>query len=613
MKEVNRVDSEGLTLPQLLQRWAQQVPYRTALREKDLGIWKGVTWLQYWHNVRDLARGLHEIGFRAGDRLAIASEDSPEWLYADLAAQALGGICVGIYPTNPWPEVQYILNHSEATVVVCGDQEQVDKILDAKASPVGLPSIRHVYCVDMKGLRHYDEAQVGSLQRLMELGRACPDIDKWFERAVSHTRPDDVAVIVYTSGTTGAPKGAMLSHRNFICSTQGIVNEFGFTDKNHSVLCYLPLCHVAERSFSQVSHLICGSVINFAESVDAVQSNLREIAPLIFFGVPRIWEKMQQTVQIRVSESSALPRRLYVAAMRVCGAIVDAEESGQSATALQRAVMFAARWVVFKPILRHFGLDRVNAAFAGGASVPPDVVRFFRILGLTIYQAYGLTETAAVAFIQRPRYTKRGHTGLPVEGVEYKIADDGEMLIRGASVFKGYFKDQAATDATLADGWLHSGDIVERDVGGEIAIVDRKKEIIITSGGKNIAPSEIENALKESFFIREAIIIGDGRHFVSALLQIDMHTVGKWAQENGLTFTTFKSLSRLPQVRNLIQAEVDRANGRFARVERVREFVLLDKELDHDDGELTATMKVRRRAIEKKFAAEIRQIYEEAA
>jgi long-chain acyl-CoA synthetase len=601
------------TLPQLLQHWARQAPDRTALREKDLGVWKCVTWRQYWHKVRDLARGLHEIGFRAGDRLAIASEDTPEWLYADLAAQALGGVCVGIYPTNPWPEVQYILNHSEATVVVCGDQEQVDKILDAKASAAGLPSVRHIYCVDMKGLRHYDDKQVGSLESLMELGRACADADAWFDRLVSGTKPDDVAVIVYTSGTTGAPKGAMLSHRNFVSATQGIIKEFGFTATNHSIVCYLPLCHVAERSFSQVTHLICGSVINFAESVDAVQSNLREIAPLVFFGVPRIWEKMQQTIQIRVSESSGFPRTLYAAALRTCGDIVDAGERGEAPGALQRAVMLAARWAIFKPILRHFGLDRVKAAFAGGASVPPDVVRFFRILGLTIYQAYGLTETAAVAFIQRPGYTKRGHTGLPIEGVEYAIADDGELLMRGPSVFKGYFKDQAATDATLADGWLHSGDIVETDPGGEIAIVDRKKEIIITSGGKNIAPSEIENALKESFYIREAIIIGDGRHFVSALIQIDMHTVGKWAQEQGLTFTTFKSLSRLQPVRALIHGEVDRANSRFARVERVREFVLLDKELDHDDGELTATMKVRRKAIEKKFAMEIRQIYEEAA
>lgn len=613
MIDVTKDSAACSTLPQLLRRWVQQAPGRTALREKDLGIWKCITWREYWSNVRDLARGLHEIGFRAGDRLAIASEDTPEWLYADLAVQSLGGICVGIYPTNPWLEVQYILNHSEATVVICGDQEQIDKILVAKASPAGLPSVKHVYCVDMKGMRHYDDGLVGSLEGLMALGRACAGIDEWFEGAVSLTRPDDVAVIVYTSGTTGAPKGAMLSHRNFISATQAIVNEFGFTSTNHSVICYLPLCHVAERSFSQVTHLICGSVINFAESVDAVQSNLREIAPLIFFGVPRIWEKMQQTIQIRISESSGLPRRLYAAAMRTCGVIVDAEERGQVPNLLQRACMLAARWAVFNPILRHFGLDRVKAAFAGGASVSPDVVRFFRVLGLTIYQAYGLTETAAVAFIQRPRHAKRGHTGLPVEGVEYAIADDGELLIRGPLVFKGYFKDQAATDVALANGWLHSGDIVEKESNGEIAIVDRKKEIIITSGGKNIAPSEIENALKESFYIREAIIIGDGRHFVSALIQIDMHTVGKWAQENGLTFTTFKSLSRLPQVRHLIQGEVDRANSRFARVERVREFVLLDKELDHDDGELTATMKVRRRAIEKKFATEIRQIYEEAA
>lgn len=602
--------SGDYTLPQMLRHWMQKTPNRTALHDKDLGIWNPITWQQYWDNVGDLACGLDALGFGEGDRLAIASDNTPEWFYADLAAQAVGGVCVGIYPTNPWPEIQYILNHSGVTVVVCGDQEQVDKVLDAAASEGGLPTLKHIFCVDMKGMHRYDTTQVKSLESLAEVGRARPDRKTWFEQKVAAGKPDDVSALVYTSGTTGAPKGAMLTHKNFVTSTTCIVNEFGFSAENHSVVCYLPLCHVAERTYSQVSHLICGSVVSFAESVDAVQANLREIAPRVFFGVPRIWEKMQQTMHIKLKESSAFQRSIVGWAMRKCGAVVDAQSNGKKPSFTDKLLLKVCRWTVFLPVLRFFGLDRAFACFAGGASVSPDVVRFFRILGIPIFQIYGLTETAAFAFVQNANHIKSGHTGLPLKAIEYRIADDGELLLKGNAIFKGYFNDDAATKDTFRDGWLLTGDIVKQDESGEIAIVDRKKEIIITSGGKNIAPSEMENALKESFYIREAIIIGDGRHFVSALIQVDLDSVGKWAQEHGLAFTTYKSLVQLPEVISLIDKEVNTANKRFARVEQVRKFVLLDKELDHDDGELTATMKVRRSAIEKLFAEEINRIYQ---
>lgn len=613
---VNRADIPSMTMPQILRERAQQHGSRLALREKTRGLWVRTTWQEYHDRARLTAIGLYALGFRPGDRLAIASDDSPEWFYADLGAQMLGGSALGIYPTNPWPELQYIVRHSKSRFIVCGDQEQTDKVLDAQAEEGGLPDLEQIICVDMKGMRTYSQDQLMSYADLLELGaRSEAKHGAEVDRLVGAGKPDDVAIIVYTSGTTGMPKGAMLSHGNMLSSASEVARIHGLDEHSYSVLCYLPLCHVAERSFSLVMQLVTGCVVSFAESVDTVVVNLREIAPLGFLGVPRIWEKMQQTIDYRARDTTPLQRRVFDMAMRKGKPIARRRlENGGKFASLRDRLMFMALWLIcLRSLQRFLGLNRVRAGFCGGASISEEVLLFFWTLGVPVYQIYGMTECAGVSHSQRPGTTAPGCSGPPIDCIEQKIAEDGELLLRGPSCFKGYLFNDKATQQAYADGWLHTGDIVEITQTGEARVLDRKKDILITSGGKNITPSLIENALKDSPYIREAILLGDGRKFLAALIQIDLETTGKWAQSQSIQYTTYRTLAENDEVRKLIEQEVARVNERFARVENIRKFEILKKELDHDDGELTATMKVRRKAIEEKFTAEIETIYGSAA
>jgi len=604
------------TMPQALKYRAETLGDRLALREKDLGVWRRTSWREYFENARRFAIGLYALGFRAGDRLAVASDDTPEWFYADLGAQMIGGACLGIYPTNPWPELQYILRHCRAKIVVCGDQEQTDKVLDAQRSEGGLPDLTTVICVDMKGMRHYAQDGLMSFAAVMALGESKEaEFGAVIDAALAAGAPDDVAIIVYTSGTTGMPKGAMLNHRNMMHTSAQVISVLALDSHNYSVLCYLPLCHVAERSFSTIMQLLTGCVVSFAESVDTVVVNLREIAPKGFLGVPRIWEKMQQNIDYRIRDTTPVQRRVFEWCMRLGRPIAERRLANGGALAnLRDRLVFSILWFAcFGSLQRFLGINRVRSGFCGGATVSPEVLLFFWILGVPIYQIYGMTESSGVAFMQRPGATKSGCSGLAIDGVAHRIGEDHELLLSGPSVFKGYLFDEEATQRAVVNGWLHTGDLVGTADNGEIRIVDRKKDILITSGGKNITPSLIENALKDSPYIREAILLGDGRHFLAALIQIDLETTGKWAQRQGIAYTTYRSLAENERVRELVAGEVKRVNERFARVENVRKFVILSKELDHDDGELTATMKVRRRTIEQKFRDEIVEIYGSAA
>lgn len=606
----------SMTMPQVLRHRAETQGTALALRVKERGLWVRTDWRGYFDKARRLAIGLYALGFRAGDRLAVASDDSPEWLYADLAAQMVGGACLGIYPTNPWPELQYIVRHSRTRIVVCGDQEQTDKVLDARRNDDGLPDLGTIICVDMKGMRHYAEDGLMSFAQVMELGAAKEgEFGKVIDAAIAGGKPDDVAIIVYTSGTTGMPKGAMLTHRNMLHSAGQVVSIHGLDSETYSVLCYLPLCHVAERSFSTVMQLVTGCVVSFAESVDTVVINLREIAPKGFLGVPRIWEKMQQSILYRVKDTTPFQRWVFEKCLQLGRPVAERRlANGGNLAGLSDRLMFTLLWLVCFRSLQHFlGIDRVRAGFCGGATVSPEVLLFFWILGVPVYQIYGMTESAGVSHTQRPGATTLGRSGRLIDGMEQRLAPDGELLLRGRSVFKGYLFDEAATERAFSDGWLHTGDIVEIEDSGEVHVLDRKKDILITSGGKNITPSLIENALKDSPYIREAILLGDGRNFLAALIQIDLETTGKWAQQQNIQYTTYRSLAQHDKVRDLVDGEVRRVNDRFARVENVRKFVILAKELDHDDGELTATMKVRRRIIEEKFREEIAMIYGSAA
>jgi long-chain acyl-CoA synthetase len=607
------LDAAGVTLPQLLRYRASAHGEDLAIREKEHAVWRPFSWRHYNDTARLVAFGLLSLGLKRGDRIAIASENMPEWFYADLGAEMIGVQVIGIYPTNPWPELQYIARHCGARVVFTGDQEQTDKVLDAVANTGGLPALEAIVCVDMRGMRNYREPRLMGFNAFLQRGEAwraaTHDAETQLDRMIDQTAPDDVAIMVYTSGTTGPPKGAMLSHRNLVYAGYQYARTTGVTDLPFQNVCYLPLCHVAERYCSMVMQLALGGVVNFAESIDTVAANIREIAPTFFVGVPRIYEKLQQNFMFRLSDSNRVQQAMSNWSLRRGRVLSDRRQSG-TAGVISHLEFVLHHALLFRNIQRHLGLDRSHHRLCAGASVSPETLRFFDIIGIPVSQGYGLTECSGVAFVQHGRHVRIGATGVPLASTEWKLEPDGEILLRSPGIFKGYFLDDQSTNASVdSDGWLRTGDVVEVLDNGEIAVVDRKKAIIITSGGKNVAPSEIENALKDTGYIKEVIVVGDGRKFLGALIQVDYDVVGRWARDRSIAYTNYKSLSQVAEVVDLVDGLVREVNARFARVENIRRFVILDKELDHDDGELTATQKVRRGMINKKFASELEQIY----
>lgn len=594
------------TLPRIFLDRVAEYGDRTALREKDFGIWQTVTWNQYLEHVKHFALGLLSLGFRRGDHLAIISENCREWLYADLACISLGGVTLGVYPTSPAPEVHYVVNHSDSTMVVCEDQEQTDKIL---AVIDDLPSVSRIIVKDMKGMRHYPKELIIPFEDVEALGRESAEKDPYrFVEEVEQGDPDDVCIMIYTSGTTGPPKGAMVSHRNVEATTWAAADAMAITPDD-SIVSYLPLCHVAEQIFSLYLPLVIGNTVNFAESIATIQSDLREIAPTVFLGVPRIWEKLHSAIAINIQDSGRFKRFCFDRGLAVGYERARRKLAGEKIGPGLTLAWWGAYWLVCRALQNYVGLRRTRLCLSAAAKVSPEELLFFHAMGIPVKEGYGMTECTGLSFIHMGDDIRLGTVGRPVSCIEYKLAEDGELMKKGPSVFVGYYKNPEATAKTVVAGWLMTEDIATEDEYGHVSIVDRKKDILITSGGKNIAPSLIENELKVSPYIKEAIVIGDGRKFVSALIQIDFENVGKWATNRQLAYTNFKSLSRRPEVNSLIREAVDRVNEKFARVENVRKFLLLTKELDHDDDEMTATMKVRRATIYQKFAREIEEIY----
>ncbi len=593
------------TLPGLLALNAQDLGECIGLREKDLGIWQEVSWREYQERVMYFCLGLEDLRLNRGDHLAIIGDNCREWIYADLAAQALGAVGVGVYATNPARQVAYVMGHSDAVIAVAKDQEQTDKILEVRES---LPRLKKIVVIDMKGLRNYRDPIIVSYreveQRGAQLSRENP---VHYQELVMATRPRDVALMVYTSGTTGPPKGAMLTHKNLISICHQFEQILPMA-RNDQIVSYLPLCHVAERLMTLVQGLNFGYTANFTESVATVNESLYEISPTVFVGVPRIWEKMHAGILINIQDASRLKRHMFGLWMSVGKKVLEREVNGRPGP-LDPLFRALGRWLLYGKVLDKLGLRRVRLALSGAAPISPEVLKFFRVLGLEIAQVYGQTEVTGVSHYQPGDDIHMGSVGMPLPGVDCRLADDGEILLKGETLFAGYYKDEAATRAAVVDGWLHTGDVGEFDEDGRLYITDRKKDILITSGGKNIAPSEIENRLKVSPYVNEAIVIGDARPYLTALIQVEMDTVSKWATDRGIPFTTFKSLSQQKEVRELVKKEVDQCNREFSQVETIKKFTLLDKELDHDDDELTATMKVRRTEVAERFKDLINKMY----
>jgi long-chain acyl-CoA synthetase len=596
------------TLPRLFRHVVAQRGDAVAMREKDLGVWRAVTWRQYGERARRAGLGLVSLGLRPRDVVSIIADNGPEWLYTDLGTLSAGGVTNGIYTTDSPRQVEYIVNDSSTRFFVAGNDEQLDKILEVRARCPGLVKI---IVLDLDGLHGFADAQVLSFDELLERGaqydREHPGA---WDTLVDLARPEDLAILVYTSGTTGPPKGAMLSHRN-------ILFQLGYADfiaeprPGDQQLSFLPLSHVAERTFTVFYPLRTGATVNFAESIDTVPDNIREVAPAVFFAVPRIWEKSYSGVALRMREATRLGRLAYGWALGVGMRLAECRIAGRRPSLPQRLLYRVANLVALDNVKRSMGLHRVRGAATGAAPIAPELIKWFMALGIDMREVYGQTENCGLATGMPPDRIKLGTVGVARPDTDVRVSPQGEILLKGPHVFMGYYKNPERTAQTIVDGWLHTGDVGRIDADGFVTITDRMKDIIITAGGKNITPSEIENQLKFSPYISDAVVVGDQRKFLSCLVMIDHETVAQFAQDKGVPFTNFASLCRAKEVQDLIWTEIERVNKQFARVETIKKFHLISELLTPEDEELTPTMKLKRAFVSRKYKDAIDAMYDE--
>ncbi len=599
--------------------WATSAPEQLAMREKHLGVWREHRWGDVWETVEIAAHGLLALGVDVGDRVTIHSEDRPEWVILDLATVAVRGVTVGLYPTNPHAEVEYTVNDCGSKVHLGEDQEQCDKVLDLPAA--AFPTLERLIYVEPRGIRRSNDERLLFWDDFLEMGRRHKAANPGaVARLMSDATADDVMTLVYTSGTTGPPKGAMITNSNaefaidLLVNTPERVKGGKVPGPKDQVLTYLPLCHIAERVFSTWHLVGNGVVLNFAESIESVNENLREIQPTLFFAVPRIWEKLHAGVMIKGASASPFKRATTGIFMKLAGWIGAQRVARDGQWTPLTRVAYGIGWVfLFRALRERLGLRRVRWSGSGAAPIAPEVLEFFMGIGLDVYELYGMTENTAVATANLHGRVKLGTVGEAYPAIADGVrldAETGEIQTKHGAVFAGYWgKPEKTAETFTDDGWLRTGDVGEWVDGTHIKIVDRIKHIIITAGGKNVSPSEIENTLKTSPFINEAMVIGDRRKFLSALIAIELDVVGNWAQSQQLSYTTFRDLTEKPEVLELITKEVAKTNEKFARVEGIKQFRLIPKELDHEDGELTATQKLKRSAVEEAFADLVEDMY----
>lgn len=593
------------TVPALFWSKVQARGPQVAMREKDLGIWHEVSWQTYGENARDVGLGLRSLGLARGDVVSILSENVPEWLYSDMGIQGIGCITNGIYPTDSATQLQYIVSDSQTRVLFVEDEEQLDKVLAIRGQA---PSLVRIVVFDMKGLRDFTDPMVLSFADLLLMGRAlgAANPELWLNE-VGASAAEDVAVLIYTSGTTGAPKGSMISHRNLVSQLahSDLYCELGPQDE---LLSFLPLCHIAERKFGMLFSLRTGAVLNFVESLDTVSQNLKEVSPTFFFAVPRLWEKFYSEVTIRISESPAICRYAYNFAIHIGEKAADYKLNKQAVPLGLRVAYKLVDLIVLHNIKTILGIRRARVLGTGAAPIAPALLRWYLALGYEMREIYGQTECTGIASIMPPE-KRLGSVGKALPGTQIKVSEEGELLISGAHVFMGYLNDPVKSAETVVDGWLKTGDAGRIDDDGYVYITDRMKDIIITAGGKNITPSEIENLLKFSPYISDAVVIGDRRRFLSCLVMIDHENVVKYAQDRNVPFSNYTSLCHTREIQDLIGEEIEKVNKQLARVETIKRFRLIDQLLTADDEELTPTMKLKRKFVNKKYESLIESMY----
>ncbi|MFP5323873.1 MAG: AMP-dependent synthetase/ligase [Gammaproteobacteria bacterium] len=598
----------GDTIPAMFWQAVERRGPNVWLRQKDLGIWRSWTWTQVGQAVREIGHGLLAIGFGSRETASILSNTNIEWVLSDLAVLSANGVANGIYPTDAAEQVHYLCEDSRTTVLFVEDDEQLDKALEVRK---GLPQLRKIVVFDMEGLRDFRDDQVISLDELRALGREhAKTHPKALDERVAAVSPDDLAILVYTSGTTGKPKGAMHAHKGLVYTVRGY-NTLIARDDNDECMCFLPLCHIAERMGGEYFSLYTGAKLNFVENPETVPENVREIAPTVFTAVPRVWEKFYSGVMIALKEASRTQQAAYAWAIGVGQRVADHVLKGQEVPGSLKLQFRLARLLVLDNVRKLIGIHRSRFLVTGAAPISPDLVRWYLALGVPMLEVWGMTETCGASTGVPAERIKPGSIGPAAQYNEVKLdPTTGEIMVRGPNVFMGYLNLPEKTAETIdADGWLHTGDVGVVDEEGFFRITDRMKDIIITAGGKNITPSEIENELKFSPYITDAVVIGDKRPYLTVIIMIDQENVEKFAQDNDVPFSNYASLTRTAEVQQLIQDVIDAVNKKFARVEQVKKFWLLDTQLTAEDEELTPTMKLKRKLVQQKYAEQIEAMY----
>ena len=598
-------DSIGVSVPSMLLARVQAHGEATILRQKDRGIWKEVSWNQLAAQARRVGMGLKALGFVPGDVAAVLADTIPEWVYADLGILGAGGISAGIYPTDAPAQVAYLLDNCGAGIIFVENEEQLDKALEAKAV---CPALTRIVIFDMTGLRDLDDPICESFAAFLARGEAhdLAHPGDW-EAGIARITSEQTAILVYTSGTTGPPKGAMLSHRNILFHC---VNGVRLADQREGDerLAFLPMCHVAERIVGIYYAMYTGTISNYVEGPETIAENLRELQPTVMTAVPRFWERFYSRIQIAVQEATWLQRQFYRAAIATGLRVADARVSRKSPGGIDRWLYGLASYFVLGSLRREIGLDRIRWAYVGAAPISPELIRWYLALGVPMLEVYGQTECGGIGTAMPANDIRLGTVGICIPYGEMMLSPEGEVLLRGEHVFQGYWKAPEKTAETIRDGWLHTGDVGEMK-DGFLRVTDRMKDIIITSGGKNITPSELENELKFSSFIADAVVIGDKRKYLSCLIMIDHENVEKWAQDQNVLFSNFASLARSPEVGKLIERELARVNEKFARVEQIKQFRLIEQKLEPEDPELTPTMKLKRSFVHDKYRDLIETMY----
>ena len=595
------------TVPQLFWKRVTEYSTKTAIREKDFGIWNEYSWGDYGDVARLVGLGLLSLGLRRGDVCSIASEVNKEWMFADLGIICAGGVTNGVYPTDAPNQVEYLVTDSSTRFYFAEDEEQLDKVLEVRDRT---PSLEKVFIFDMEGLRQLDDPMCLSFEQLLELGReyARANSDRW-SAEIEAAKPDDLMVLTYTSGTTGPPKGAMITQQNMMFMMQCLQRCYGIHPDDEQ-LGFLPLAHVAGRMFYTFSLIESRAVINLVESPETVVRDLQEVEPTIHFAVPRVWEKQFSTVAIKLKEATWLGRIAYDAGLKVGQKRAAYLKALSRVPLYLKCTFFVFDNLVFRNIRRALGIDKCRWLSTAAAPIAPDLIDWYWSIGKPMYEVYGQTECTGIATANLLDDFRIGSVGKAIDDVEVVLSEEDEILIRSPGVIKGYWNKAEKTAETIRQGWLHTGDVGRIDDDGFIYIIDRMKDIIITAGGKNITPSEIENQLKFSPYVTDAVVVGDKRPYLTCLVMIDDENVTKYAQDNDVPFTNYTSLCHTQEVQDLVHGEIEKVNVKFARVETIKKFRLIDQLLDAEDEELTPTQKLKRKVVNEKYADLIDGMYQ---